>query len=527
MSDFKLYDFQQADVDRFMSEGTGAGWNASAVGTGKTAISTEILNQTDPNVTIILAPPSTYDGWARAQRLQGYPLPLRRLSSHKRDEQAVLDIRSGKAGRYFTSYEFARQYSFNSLPIDAAVFDECHRFSDRKTATYQLCKGIGDNVRERGGIRMALSGTPGGNKVVGMWGVISTLWEFPHTHRYVDAAGAPIVGAHGSPNNFYGWAEHHLEEGVNIHASRNGAKVPLWGRELTPGSIVRELPLYWRHEQNFACCPYHPEGVQKDLPGRVIHNVEVDMTPTQARIYKDLEDDMMAWIDGADYPIATEGFPMQHWLRLMQVSLAVPTTELAQRWKEREDATRELVDYVKVTYPVDTKSSKLDAVDDIMRDIPYGERVLILTHSAGIIPAVLHRLQKAGIEAAGWYGAVSQGERASIKASFINNSVPQGGTGSGVQVIVAQIGAIGEGVDGLQWACSNEIWISQSANRLQNTQALGRLRRDGQKSTVNSWQIAARGTKEMEQLEKMADESAYMTSAIHAQPSFAETFLTI
>lgn len=524
MSDFKLYPFQQADVDRVVSDPTQGAWNASVVGTGKTPTSTAILNVLDPKVSIIVAPPNTFDGWQRAQRLQGYESGLRRLSSHKRDWQAVLDIRAGVAGRYFTSYEFARQYSFASLPIDAAVFDECHRFSDRKTATYLLCKGIGDTVRERGGVRLALSGTPGGNKVVGMWGVISTLWQFPDSYRYTNPDGTVMTNAHGTPNNFYGWAKHHLEEGINVHASRNGAQVPLWGRELRPGSIVGELPLYFRHEQNFACCAYHPEGVQKDLPARVIHPVEVDMTPAQAKIYNELESDMLAWVSDSDYPISTEGYPMQHWLRLMQVSLAVPTTELAQRWKVREDATREEVDYIKVTYPIGTKSSKLDAVDDIIKDIPAGERVLILTHSAGIIPAVLDRLQRKGIQAAGWFGAVGQGERARIKASFIDNSFPMGGNGTGVQVIVAQIGAIGEGVDGLQWACSNEIWISQSANRLQNTQALGRLRRDGQKSTVNSWQIAARGTKEMEQLEKMASESEYMTSAIHAQQ---QSFLTI
>lgn len=231
---------------------------------------------------------------------------------------------------------------------------------------------------------------------------------------------------------------------------------------------------------------------------------------------------MFTWVAEHEYPITTQGYPIVLSMRLRQVSLAVPTPTMATRIKkDAETGERSEIDYVKLEYDPGCTSSKLDALQEIVSDLPEGERVLVLTHSAGIIPAMLARLAKIKVNAAGWWGGVSSTERQQIKDSFIHNSPNytdedgHTGDGSGVQVICAQIGAIGEGVDGLQWACSNEVWFSMDSNGMLNTQAAGRLVRDGQRYAVNSWSLEAADTIEHDQMLSLDRQSKIMHGALN------------
>ena len=96
----------------------------------------------------------------------------------------------------------------------------------------------------------------------------------------------------------------------------------------------------------------------------------------------------------------------------------------------------------------------------------------------------MHQInERAGWEIAKpWIGGQSKGHRAGIKQEFVDGKI---------QILVCNIAAMAEGVDGLQRVCSNEIWLCQDANNVWNQQGLGRLRRDGQTKTVNTWWIQA------------------------------------
>jgi hypothetical protein len=60
-----------------------------------------------------------------------------------------------------------------------------------------------------------------------------------------------------------------------------------------------------------------------------------------------------------------------------------------------------------------------------------------------------------------------------------------------VKYLIAVISAIAEGVDGLQHATRNMLWLNRSDNRVLNEQAVARVHRQGQKRMVRSRELIA------------------------------------
>ena len=496
---FTLRADQRADVARFISEPTRAGLNATVVGGGKTATAVQAVIEVAAAarrglVVLIIAPLNTLDGWTRTIKLLAGPQQRLNFVTTKNPEH-IIALREGVPGWYFGGWEFLRQFSLDQCPIDFLIGDEIHRAQNRKSDSYLMFSHAANAVAKRGGWRMTLSATPYGNRPEGAFGVASSLW--PDRKDLKFHAFWPFVEEYmGKVPNQYG----------GVYEPRK--------REYEPGGIARAMPLYWRHEQDFACCAFHPRGIQESLPRRVTHQIGVDLSATQRKIYNELERRMFAWVEEHDVPIQTHGYPLVMGTRLRQICLAVPTPEMVQILKKDSDGSESYEEVMKLRFADNATSTKIDAVLDIMADVPEGERVLILTHSAGIIPAILARLARKHINAAGWMGGVPASQRQVIKESFINGAPQNGGDGSGVQVIVAQIAAIGEGVDGLQWACSTEIWFSLTNNNVINIQAAGRLVRDGQTRAVNSYSLEARDTIEIDQLDSLNAQTTIMTTAL-------------
>ena len=63
-----------------------------------------------------------------------------------------------------------------------------------------------------------------------------------------------------------------------------------------------------------------------------------------------------------------------------------------------------------------------------------------------------------------------------------------------VQILLAVVSAIAEGVDGLQDACHTEIWLSRDSSLVINEQAQGRLHRSGQTRGVVRYLVQCPGT---------------------------------
>jgi hypothetical protein len=504
---FRLRPYQRKDVKKALKSKTRGVINGSIMGAGKTLFGVEVMRKAGTRQVLIIGPMNTADGWASTVERQ-VGVPLRIINSEAHTNKAYAEFLSGMPGWFFIHWELARMCPYEKFTCDGVIFDEIHRAGSHELmrtvvvdgrkvqrkkvqANNVMAHAVGKLVAERGGYRIGLSGTWKGNKEEGAWAVRRAIWP-------LDSANA---------DSFWRFAKRHIEiKDEKIYVRGKEQEVKVLGRELSPGSIVADLPCYIRHEADSACCEAHPHGLDADLPKRLPpRRVGVDLSPTQRKIYDQLEEEMLAWIEENDWPLSSEGYPIVNLIRLHQVCLAIPSTELAYRLKKGSD---EPESYIRVSYPLTATSAKLDALEDIVRDLPPGDQFVVYTHSAGIVPVVVARLTRLlGSTVEGWTGALSGRDRGMVKRRFIAGDV---------QALVCQVAAIAEGVDGLQSACHNEIWLSKSENRVINEQAARRLHRSGQKHPVQVWEIVARDTVEDAQHDRMTQATILMNRGLKA-----------
>lgn len=242
------------------------------------------------------------------------------------------------------------------------------------------------------------------------------------------------------PNSFHAWADEWCRFEYDHFAPRNRKIVG----EARPGAFFNSLPCYVRIESEM--------NVDLDNQG-----VFVELYPKQRKAYAQLEREMITWIEGN--PLVVE-FPISLRARLRQASLGLFSVDADGN----------------VTFANDCESSKIDKMMEILEDDFENEPALILTDSRKFADVVVARLGNA----VAWHGEVSQSAREDAKTRFINGEV---------KYLVAVISAIAEGVDGLQHATRNMLWMNRSDNRILNEQAMARVYRQGQKRQVRSREL--------------------------------------
>lgn len=525
----KPYPWQEDDIRAFTraaEKGEGIVLNGSGMGTGKTLFGVECARRTGAGRVLIVAPLNTFDGWKRTITAQVpdaevwvFPPGGNRAPGAEQWWQQVMDH---KPGWYLIGWEALRgmpdkderarrraqkelhkalgmaapstainkHWGFSGT-WDLVIADEVHRAANHKSTTAKTLKTVPSRMR------IAMSGTPAGNKVEGFFSVLQWLWPERYPH-------------------FWPWVMEHCHTELDEYAGRR-----VLG-EKKQGTITASIPLYLRRTA---------EEVMKDLPKRIVRRVEVPLKGgVQRRVYDDLEKQAFAWLE--DKPLNTP-VPIVQSLRMRQVALGVPviteeerpvhgylhresgrvlSAEEAAQFRrshadvklERVQTGTEMVDVV--SFDKDAKSNKIDAMMDILTDIPEDEPVLILTHSAKFAVPVVHQLNMRNIgPAVAWTGDTSSKGRKAIMRDF--------GRPGGPRFIVAGIAAIGEGVDGLQHVCAHEIWLSQHDNNLLNAQAAARLTRGGQKRPVQAWYIESKGTVDTRVYVRLAGNARQMRAA--------------
>jgi superfamily II DNA or RNA helicase len=121
----------------------------------------------------------------------------------------------------------------------------------------------------------------------------------------------------------------------------------------------------------------------------------------------------------------------------------------------------------------------------VLADDFENESALILTDSRKFANVVANRLISQKCPTVLWHGEVSQSQREENKQAFMSGEA---------KYMVAVTSAIAEGVDGLQHATRNVLWLSRSDNRILNEQALARVLRQGQSRMVRSRELIALDT---------------------------------
>ncbi len=456
MEALKPYPYQELDIARLIEHG-GTGLVATQVGGGKTLIAIEVAKRLGTGTNFVIAPKGTHKrAWEQTIKRQIPDAVVRYINSSKAGKAAFVDLERGVAGWYLISPEFFRGYHWVGITPDLAVFDEVHRASNRKSATAKMLHTL------KAKRRIGMSGTIAGNKIEGMWSVLR--WVYP------EVAG----------RSFWNWVEAYCATEVDFFAGK------VVSGEKQVGAIVGSIPCYIRHLKRDACCDFHPNGIDHELPPMTTEVRTVALSPEQSRIYKRLEKDLFVWL--GENPLAVE-VPVAARIRLRQITLGVPMID----------------DAGVVSFAEDCKSTKIDELFQIVSDHPEGEQMLVLTHSQKFANVVVQRLRKAGHTAFEWSGTQPQTARDKALEAFIAGEI---------QFIVAVISAIGEGTDGLQEAANVMVWLSKDDNRLLNEQAAGRLDRRGQKRSVLSYEIVAEDTYDEGQLSNLVEKQLQMNSSL-------------
>lgn len=437
----ELFDFQRTDVDKFVSEGHKAGLFGYDMALGKTLTSTTLTIEVGAKRNLVVAPKNTFRGWAKAVHTQTEG--EQELRWIKKDTKAGLkaleDYYAGKEGWYFVTWGLMRGGLLFETEVDMLIADEVHEIQNKGGSDQNLQLG-----QIRSEYRIGLSGTASGNKLAGIYGIISWLWPA----RY---------------KAYWPWLKKHF-----LLAGFGHALTPI--REKVPGTVTADLPFYVRRLKEDHYADMIPE------PYKPVH-VFVDMSEKQKAIYDQFEKTSGAWLGEEE----EDGFVFSQYsitkaMRLREIALGNPIMiEDNGNWV--------------TTFAEDTDSAKLDKLVEILSSPEFGdETAVVYTHSKKFIKVVVNRLNKLGITAREFTGDLTTRQK--------DKNIDE--LGDKYRVLVATQASVGVGVDGLQHKSRNLIILSRDVKTINNTQGRDRLYRPGQQQRMRTWEIIANDSNDLD-----------------------------
>jgi hypothetical protein len=323
-----------------------------------------------------------------------------------------------------------------------------------------------------------MSGTPFGDGFDGAYG--ATKWLWPHRTDII-------------PNSIFEWRSQWAKTEYDPFKPRNQKVVG----EREPGAFVSALPCYIREESN--------------MPDAIPHELWVDLYPEQRRVYDELDDRMVAWIN--ENPLVAE-YSITKRARQRQATLAMPSLSFVVDLKTGEE-TDEIEE---VYFEDDAESVKTDAlIAAIDGKIPelaefmVGKQLLILTDSQRYARILTHRLNKQyGDVAREWSGqtAHEKGKQKRTEDRPYRKGIKRDFIAGTVRYIVGIYAAMGTGTDELQHSGANTV-VSMSLPdyRITKDQGIARLNRTGQEREVHHVSILARDTVDTGQVSKQLDDA--------------------
>lgn len=481
------YDYQEAHIEQITTEPSKSALIASAMGSGKTLLASEVVIRLGLKRVLFCGVKDTFAQWRdRLAAQSDGELRLRRMDATKAGELAFAEFLAGVAGHYFVGSQFLttrdweqvpaldvdgnRQWKkttndpddptlllvenpqigprllpvlvtkaqqkkiyLKMAPVEMIVFDEVHVIANRKSAGRKTVASIKTEWR------LAMSGTFAGNKFENAWSITRWLWK-------------ELI-----PGNFGNWKQEWCTT-QTIHLPRGASTEKVTG-ERNPGQFVLTLPCYIRQE------------AAEQPPAPVI--VTVDLSTRQREQYDELERELLVWLDTHDkgQDVLVADLPIVLRSRLRTATLA----EMA--FDQNGD----------VNFAVNCESSKLTALRGVL-DFWGAQPVLIYTDSKRFAKVTVARMRAAGYSVAEWSGDVTSKERDQIKARYLAGEI---------QYIVAVIAAFSTGLDGFQRVTNKIVWLSESESGMVNDQAVARAFRPGMTSANGGFQhvsIQARDT---------------------------------
>ena len=241
----------------------------------------------------------------------------------------------------------AHQKELNFIPFKTVVADEAHRAKDPSSAQSRALASASENAT----YRYSVTGTPIANSPIDFWSILHYLsrLEWPTKVKWIDR----FVNYATNP-----WG------GMSIFGLRAENK----------DEFFRATDYFRRKMPKEITLPFLPPVVpeRRDAP----------MVPAQKKIYKQMQDHLMARLD--DGTLLTAPNPLTQALRLAQFASAAGEVLVS------DDGEEKLV----LTEP----SGKLDAfMDDVLAGDFDGHSVVVFAQSKQLINLLGERMVKEGI----------------------------------------------------------------------------------------------------------------------------------
>lgn len=492
---FQLSKFQIDDVVKLAKAGNGA--NGSDMGSGKTHIGIALDNiwyrtATVKRPTLIVCPINVFGSWVDKYEWQSPETDV--FVIDRKNRQGFIDaIKAGKADVYIMHWDALRLLpELAKIKFNTVIADEAHRASNRKAQATQALKRI-PTVH-----KLAMSGTLSGDQPQNLWSILNWLWPKVYT-------------------SYWKFDKHYVirEADPRGYSTVKGVK--------NAESLKQEMaPWFVRHLKKEQCCPNHPDGVMSYLPDKTNDTVWVELSTEQRRIYKQMKEQMVAWVNEHQSSPLVASVAVAQMTRLSQIALATP--EIRIETKRRKvlryvDVEGNVVDKgsgravkrIQVLEPYKAQvvylklpSSKIDALLDVIKDHP-DKKFVVWSASKKMCYLIQQAMLQYDIKSHVLSGDTPQGQRDNMLKNWQTDDY---------QLFIGVISAAGEGIDGLQNSSDTAIFMDRDWSTKANKQAEDRLHRPGQKSNVNIIDIMAKDTIDLGRHTRLAEKWTWIKAIL-------------
>lgn len=476
----------QIEDQRMLRASGYTGLVATEAGGGKSLTATLATKDSGADVTLIIAPKSTFDtAWIPTLR-DNIDVEARVMGAGKKAEkQAYLDFLLGYPGVYLVTPQWVSRTDTSEWSGDLLIHDEAHQGNTMGTKLQRTLGGYSpadDPIAPRFGGRMALSGTPLRQAFANAWGLMRLLWpEYSSRGQIADANPFMwqvdrmtyediVTGVDWFPCTWEEYRNRGETWGKVIEGQPHLGEVKKAKKylgEKDPGKLLSEMPCAIIHKRRETCCPWHVP-VQRDdgtwttggfLPTEEPQVIErrVELTAKQKRSIREMESIMMTYID--HNPLVAD-IPLTQKQRIRQLTLGE-----AEAVELEDDKTT-------IRFPLDAPSPFTDETLHILSNLPDDENVVVFLESQQYAEVLVHRLNKDGYVAQEY-----SGKRKADLSKF----------GTDYRILVGVLAAIGTGTAGLNHVSHTEIVFEQPVSLTLKEQGAARLDRMDNKHRVQRY----------------------------------------
>jgi SNF2 family DNA or RNA helicase len=342
----------------------------------------------------------------------------------------------------------------NRIPFRVCVLDEAHRVKDPNALQTRAIWNVfhGPTVE----YRWALTGTPVANHPGDLWSIMHAIAPetYPAKSAFIDRY-ARIEYNHFGGMSIVGLNHEHKEEFFKI------------------------LDPHFRRMIK--------ADVLKQLPDKVFMRRDVEMSPKQAKAYKDIAEQLVTVLEDGTVLVANGNLAGA--TRLLQFASAYCEVEQGET---PEDPATWIVSLTDTP-----KSSKIDELMSIIEDEP-GKPMVIAAEHRQLIDLAAARMADAGIPFARVTGGVSGDERDAAVQAFQDGKIDY-------ILLTYKAGGVGLNLT----RADTMVRLQRSWSLIDNNQGVDRIHRIGSEvhDKVTIIDLVAAGTIEETQLERLYDKA--------------------